>query len=392
MYRQLTNLGTMFETCLSKEESNTMKRNKIVITLLLLMFAFVSQTQRANAQCLTYSEATYFSTSGLALFCENAGIINLNNYIIPEYQGGTFTGTGITNNQLDVSQFTLFIQENITYEVEVNGTTCSYNVLVEVFGESPELDPASININPSYCEADSPFLISPTLTTAGGAVVFINGVSNSIYDPTISNGNDTILITYGFGCFNTDTLFTQVIPTPTLNNPDTLFTDQLSYQLQATPAGGNFYVNATLLTTDIIDVSQLTAGTTIEIDYDIDGCQLTNPETITIAEPPVENPIDTTGGEIFNIAVFVPNIFTPNRDNNNDKLFVRGNDIFSLNFKIFNRWGEKVFETKNQAEAWEGFDTNGKELNAGVYFYQLLYTTEEAGAEILKKGEITLIR
>ncbi|MES2620716.1 MAG: gliding motility-associated C-terminal domain-containing protein, partial [Bacteroidota bacterium] len=54
------------------------------------------------------------------------------------------------------------------------------------------------------------------------------------------------------------------------------------------------------------------------------------------------------------LEVFVPNSFSPNGDGNNDEWLVYGEGIKSVDLKIFNRWGEKVFETDNQFEGWDG--------------------------------------
>ena len=52
--------------------------------------------------------------------------------------------------------------------------------------------------------------------------------------------------------------------------------------------------------------------------------------------------------------IYVPNVFSPNADGNNDMLYVRGNRIESLRFNIYNRWGNKVFETDNVRQGWDG--------------------------------------
>src|SRR5690606_9499157 len=52
--------------------------------------------------------------------------------------------------------------------------------------------------------------------------------------------------------------------------------------------------------------------------------------------------------------IFIPNTFTPNGDGNNDLLFVRGRHITDLELMVFDRWGEKVFETRDQSIGWDG--------------------------------------
>ena len=74
----------------------------------------------------------------------------------------------------------------------------------------------------------------------------------------------------------------------------------------------------------------------------------------------------------------------------NDILFVRGSGISSLTFRVFDRWGQKVFETTDIAIGWDG-TYRGKPLDTGVF----VYTLEGAfysGTEFSQKGNVTLKR
>ncbi len=88
--------------------------------------------------------------------------------------------------------------------------------------------------------------------------------------------------------------------------------------------------------------------------------------------------------------LFVPNAFSPNGDNINDFECVYGSCITSLDFKIFDRWGNKVFESERERDCWDG-TYNGKPMNSGVFDYELQATLEN-GQTISKKGSITLVR
>jgi gliding motility-associated-like protein len=88
--------------------------------------------------------------------------------------------------------------------------------------------------------------------------------------------------------------------------------------------------------------------------------------------------------------MYVPNAFTPNNDGVNDVLYVRGICLQSLTFMVFNRWGEKVFETNDQKHGWDG-TYKGEELNTGVFVYRLEGKTYD-GKGFSSKGNITLIR
>lgn len=62
----------------------------------------------------------------------------------------------------------------------------------------------------------------------------------------------------------------------------------------------------------------------------------------------------------------IPNVFTPNNDNNNDFFQV---NIFANEFQVYNRWGQIVFSQKNQNPYWDGKDLNFRNVSNGVYYY-----------------------
>ena len=88
--------------------------------------------------------------------------------------------------------------------------------------------------------------------------------------------------------------------------------------------------------------------------------------------------------------VFVPTAFSPNGDDENDLECVLGDCINSMEFAIFNRWGEKVFESTGQQTCWDG-TYKGELLNTATFVYYLKATLV-SGEEVLKKGSINLVR
>ncbi|MDO5759944.1 MAG: gliding motility-associated C-terminal domain-containing protein [Bacteroidota bacterium] len=88
--------------------------------------------------------------------------------------------------------------------------------------------------------------------------------------------------------------------------------------------------------------------------------------------------------------IFIPNAFTPNGDGINDFVAISGEYIASLNFAIYDRWGEKVFSTTDINQTWDG-TFRGKPCQAGVYYYKLEVNCE-GGKTFVKGGDITLIR
>ncbi len=69
----------------------------------------------------------------------------------------------------------------------------------------------------------------------------------------------------------------------------------------------------------------------------------------------------------------VPNIFTPNGDGINDEFFLKANNLVQINFKVYDRWGNTVFESNSDKGniRWDGKNANGQMVVDGVYFYEL---------------------
>jgi gliding motility-associated-like protein len=90
------------------------------------------------------------------------------------------------------------------------------------------------------------------------------------------------------------------------------------------------------------------------------------------------------------VTVYVPNIFSPNNDGINDILFARGENIKELTFRIYNRWGELVFESSDISQGWDG-RYKGRECAEGVYFYVAEVSFID-GNSVVKKGSVSLVR
>jgi len=96
--------------------------------------------------------------------------------------------------------------------------------------------------------------------------------------------------------------------------------------------------------------------------------------------------------------VVLPTGFSPNGDGLNDEFkpiaqFIQEGELLNLNsfaFSIFNRWGEKVYETTNPAEGWDGSYLLSQ-CQQGVYIFQLTATGVN-GTKIYKNGSVTLLR
>ena len=88
--------------------------------------------------------------------------------------------------------------------------------------------------------------------------------------------------------------------------------------------------------------------------------------------------------------VFVPGAFSPNGDGLNDQLEIFGNVGSAFKFVIFNKWGEKVYETSSIADSWDG-KVNGHHAPLGTYQYKLSFSTPD-GQFNTQVGTFVLIK
>ncbi len=109
------------------------------------------------------------------------------------------------------------------------------------------------------------------------------------------------------------------------------------------------------------------------------NCQAARQITIVVLNPDCDEP-----------NLFLPNAFTPNGDGENDVLLFRSNIVAEMELAIYNRWGQRVFFSQDQAIGWDG-TLNGQLLSPDVYGFYLRAKCYN-GQDYFKKGNITLLR
>ena len=104
---------------------------------------------------------------------------------------------------------------------------------------------------------------------------------------------------------------------------------------------------------------------------------------------------DTTCKVVFNsfeTSINIPNVFTPNGDGANDVFNVQLKGWNKYNIQVFNRFSDKVFESDDPDNPWNGkLNNTGADLPPGVYYVVITYTLR-GGVEQTYNGTITLIR
>lgn len=190
-----------------------------------------------------------------------------------------------------------------------------------------------------------------------------------------------------FGYMETDTIelffLEYIVPVTADADPRLIFKGESS-QLTALAPTAVWYAwtPAESLNNPFISNPVATPDTTIIYTVrvvDQFGCQGSDTVLVIVRSPICDYPY-----------IFVPNTFTPNGDGLNDKLFVRGDYIDELEFYIYNRWGQLVFETRDKNVGWDG-TFKGELLRTDVFGYYLkciCYGQEE----YFTRGNVTLLR
>jgi len=95
---------------------------------------------------------------------------------------------------------------------------------------------------------------------------------------------------------------------------------------------------------------------------------------------------DTVTVKFKDCLLEVPNVFTPNNDGINDEFILTNRQYYnSVETMIYNRWGIKVYNSKNRGVTWDGLDNGGKLCSDGTYFFVVIVDGEK------ETGSLTLI-
>lgn len=256
-----------------------------------------------------------------------------------------------------------------------NSDTVNVNVI-------PPLNIQLLSGNQIICEGDEVQL------EVDGGMVYNWIPSNGLSDPSANNpiaspteDTDYTIIVSNPPCFvDSVNIFIQVNPLPFVDAGEDVTLDiGESTFLNGMGEIGYFWTPSQGLSdTTIADPEAMPLITTEYIlsTFSEENCEASDSVRII-----VENVFE----------VIIPTAFTPNGDGLHDNIGIKTRGLETLyTFAIFNRWGQKVFETNDQNQRWDGtFNQNPQEL--GVYVYYIR-AEKFLGGEFIAQGNITLIR
>jgi len=272
---------------------------------------------------------------------------------------------------------------------DILGLGCNYNPNYINFGVSI----GNLNKLPEFLVYNSPITVTTTDTTiCSGVSLTLTAIGAENYSwnndsligsqitvsPTASS-NFIVVGTSGT-CTDSDTATITVTPSPNLNiSNDTTIT--LGDTVFLNVSGANSYL---WYPTTGLSCNNCTNPQAI----------ISNSETYCVVG---SNNIGCSDTACVNISIenecgnlFIPSAFSPNGDEVNDILYVYGGCISSFEFRIYNRWGNKVYESNDPNEGWNGL-YQGKKLDTDVFVYYLKANRTD-GSKVLLKGNVTLMQ
>ncbi|HEY4799223.1 MAG TPA: gliding motility-associated C-terminal domain-containing protein, partial [Bacteroidia bacterium] len=197
----------------------------------------------------------------------------------------------------------------------------------------------------------------------------------------LATGTYTVNTTDGNGCTASAITTVATISSPTAAATATPVSITLGGNTQLNGSGGGTYLWSPATGLNCSSCANPVATPTATTNYcilvtDANGCTDSSCVTVNVEIP---------CGEIF-----IPNAFSPNDDGANDMHCVMGRCITSFHISIYNRLGEKVFESDDQHNCWDG-KYRGEMENSAVFVYYMTATLTN-GQKINRKGNISLIR
>lgn len=336
---------------------------------------------------------------------------------------GNFPGANITWNDLTTLN-TLDISASGNYFVEVELDGCvGRDTLDAVFNDYPVLD---LGLPQDVCDGDTIILDAEN---PGATYLWQNGTTQQLFEVT-TTGNYSVVVSYG-SCTVNDQVFINFNPVPFVAfGPDTTLCKGFPIFLDATNSNATYIwqdgtIDPFVFAEDagtysvIVSVGSCTASDTIVLDQQDKPLVFLGEDSILCAGQPLVlsaynygatyswqdgstdslfkplitgqyyataiNQCGISADSIYltfnicNCLVYIPNAFTPNRDNKNEIFNYEANCTdFIGKLEIYNRFGQRIFVSEDPLIGWDG-TYNGQDATTAVYIYVLSYSGYDNG-------------
>jgi gliding motility-associated-like protein len=345
---------------------------------------------------------TYVVTGTAANGCKNTDTLHVTEFTLPVSASNDTTLCSGQQIQLQASGGTIFnwspstgLNDPAIPNPIANATgNITYYVTVTDANHCSNMDSVKLTVRSAQFGVNPAISICPNKTaqlTASGGDIYSWLPATALSDALVANPTATPQITTTYSVSITDTvchqstLLSTVVNVLQLPNVKAIKANDIDCsrnysQLIATGAQTYLWSPAsTLNNAAIANPTATPAGGTMYTVKGTDGFGCVNYDSVRVEFVSA----DTS-------AYYMPNAFTPNGDGLNDCYGIKFWGVINeLEFGIYNRWGERIFFTKNPNDCWDGI-YKGKKQDIGVYVYMIKAKTY--CGDTFKKGLFTLIR
>jgi len=314
-------------------------------------------------------------------FCSNDAVSSIS----PSTPGGSFSGGAFISATGDFDPSLGNITDNWVYYALTDANACSnIDSTLIIVNDIPN---NTITLNPN--EGCDPLEID-YFTEPADSIVWTLGpeitIDQTNVQSVLTTGSYQLVLEAfnALGCSTTTTENILVHPTPNASfsfSPDVVYLDNPTYYFndESSPniTGWEWQFGDGNSSIDSDPAHTYSAGGEYSVDLfveDVNGCR------------------DTTSNVVFvrdNLVVFIPTAFSPNSSGLNDVFRVSGVGYTNIDCRIYNRWGEKLFDSDNFTQ-WDG-TYKGEIVQNGVYIYQMTLT-DYAGRRYHRKGTVNVVR
>jgi gliding motility-associated-like protein len=291
-----------------------------------------------------------------------------------------------TNSTASVTQAGIY---EFTVTDAVSGCDTTIFVRVELNSANPavfvavggELDCITPTVN-----------LTASVANASNVIYVWTGVSGTIVtDPnqsqiTVNAGGfyNVYVENLGNGCISdSNVVFVKYTPGPTAGISASIISGDAPLDVDFTNTSSDY--NSSLW---FISGSQISGST----DYSHTFSNFGDFNVMLVVSNGLCNDTATVSISVFdNSTIVIPNVITPNGDNVNDVFKIEATNVETLDVKIFNRWGQKVYEWEGIQGSWAAKNFSGADVPEGTYFYILTYKFFNADPVVVRDF-LTVIR
>ena len=277
-------------------------------------------------------------------------------------------GSAATANNLAAGTYTVTITD---------GSGCSGTKVITI--TQPDSISAIINTTPTACGTNNG---SANVIAHGGTgnltYLWSNGGATTSTITNLGAGTYSAAVTDSAGCTKTVSGMVAITAAPIANaGPDVTIKSDSTTHLSASGGGTYSWTPPTGLS--CTNCQKPYASPVVTTTYyltviDSNGCSSVDTVIVTVVP-----------------FFIIPNVFSPNNDGVNDLFEIRADGYKDYHVEIYNRWGQKLFETTDSKVYWDGLIMGGAKASDGIYYY-ILSLTDNTDAVKTYKGFLSLIR